>query len=175
MIDYFNECLYIGEKIFLDKKVTISSDNGAISKKVLHLFEKFYKIKLPSLYITFITEHNGAYIKNDCFYYDDPNSGGKKNTDGIVFEKFEDIDYHIENIKSGEEPDLDIKYRFEDGLIPFGDNGGGDMICFDYRKNRDTDNPPIVMWNHDIGLEHRVVFIANSFEEFINMLHEPED
>ena len=49
------------------------------------------------------------------------------------------------------------------------------MICFDYRKNQTTDNPPIVIWNHDMGLEHRVVFIANNFEEFINMLHEPED
>ena len=83
--------------------------------------------------------------------------------------------HHLDNIQSGEEPDLPIEYRFEDGLIPFGENGGGDMICFDYRNDKTTDNPPIVIWNHDMGLKHRVVFIANNFDEFINMLHEPED
>ena len=41
--------------------------------------------------------------------------------------------------------------------------------------DRTTDNPPIVIWNHDMGLKYRVVFIAKNFEEFINMLHEPED
>ena len=81
----------------------------------------------------------------------------------------------INNLQSGEEPDWPIEYRFEDGLIPFGENGGGDYICFDYRNDKTTDNPPIVIWNHDMGLKHRVVFIANNFEEFINMLHEPED
>lgn len=47
------------------------------------------------------------------------------------------------------------------------------MICLDYRKDKTTDDSPIVIWNHDIGLKHRIVSIANDFEEFINMLHEP--
>ena len=89
--------------------------------------------------------------------------------------KVEEIQDQIDIVKSGEEPDWPIEYRFEDGLIPFGDNGGGDMICFDYRHDKTTNNPPIVIWNHDMGFDHRVVFVANNFEEFINMLHEPED
>jgi hypothetical protein len=124
--------------------------------------------------VQFITKHNGANLNARIFDYIDPNRGNRKNSDAFAFDSAEEIQPRIENVKSGEEPDWDIKYRFEDGLIPFGGNGGGDMICFDYR-NHDGDNPPIVIWNHDMGFEHRVVFIANNFEEFINMLHEPED
>ncbi|MDR1488613.1 MAG: SMI1/KNR4 family protein [Holosporales bacterium] len=64
---------------------------------------------------------------------------------------------------------------FEERLIPFGDTGGGDFICFDYR-NHDGDNPPIILWTHDVyDNSKRISFIANNFEEFINMLHEPEN
>ena len=64
---------------------------------------------------------------------------------------------------------------FSKWLIPFGDNGGGDLICFDYRSDHTTNNPPIAIWNHYLEFKHRTVFIANNFEEFINMLHLPPD
>jgi hypothetical protein len=51
------------------------------------------------------------------------------------------------------------------------ESGGGPL--WNQHGRSHTNNPPIVIWNHDMGLEHRVVFIANNFEEFINMLHEP--
>jgi hypothetical protein len=157
------------------KEENIFLDCGEIPVDVAINLEYIQNIKLPKMYTQFIIKHNGADLKADVFDYIDPNIGNKQNSNGIAFVKIETIRHRIENIQSGEEPDWDIKYRFEDGLIPFGDNGGGDLICFDYRKNRDTNDPPIVIWNHDMGLEHRVVFIANNFEDFINMLHEPED
>jgi hypothetical protein len=152
----------------------ISSDDGDVSMDVIKDIEATYFIKLPTNYMEFITKHNEAYLKADVFDYENPNTS-KRNSDGLTFVNAERIHRIIDNIQSDEEPDLDVKYRFEDGLIPFGDNGGGDLICFDYRHDRDTNNPPIVIWNHDMGFDHRVVFIANNFEEFINMLHEPED
>jgi hypothetical protein len=155
--------------------MNISSDYGEASFDTVNRIGTVFGIRLPISYADFIIKHNGAYLKADIFDYVDPNRIDKKNSDGITFVRIENIENIIFDIQSGEEPDWDIKYRFEDGLIPFGDNGGGDLICFDYRKNRDTDNPPIVIWNHDMGLEHRVVFIANNFEEFINMLREPSD
>ena len=154
----------------------IRRDEGEASNAFIKQIEALYNVKLPVIYSNFIIEHNGACLFARIFDYQDPNVGNNKvNSNAIAFESVEDIPFHIENIKSGEESNWPIQYKFEDGLIPFGDNGGGDMICFDYRKDRTTDNPPIVIWNHDMGLEHRVVFIANNFEEFINMLHEPEE
>ncbi|MEV9615620.1 hypothetical protein [Aliarcobacter butzleri] len=52
-------------------------------------------------------------------------------------------------------------------------------MCFNYRDNPRTDNPKIVLVYHDDyienedGTSHMVVnFVANSFEEFIDMLYE---
>ena len=162
-------------RAYLDEKLHIYRDEGSLSTDIIHMFEKLYNIRLPILYKTLTYYYNGARLENDCFDYADLNLNGEVNTDAIAFDCLDKIDHRIENIKSGEEVDWPIEYRFEDGLIPFGDNGGGDMICFDYRNDKTTDDPPIVIWNHDMGLKHRVVFIANNFEEFINMLHEPED
>jgi len=152
----------------------IIRDEGRISIEVVRKLEKIYNLVLPEKYVNFITIHNGARILARIFDYFDPNIG-RKNSNAVYFDKVKKIQDSITLLKCDEEPDWPIEYRFEDGVIPFGDNGGGDMICFDYRKNRTTDNPPIVIWNHDMGLEHRVVFIAKNFEEFVDMLHEPED
>ncbi|GHS92257.1 SMI1/KNR4 family protein [Alphaproteobacteria bacterium] len=154
----------------------IRRDEGCISADVVRNLEATHNIKLPDMYVGFIIEHNGARLKARIFDYSDANiKSNKKNSNSITFLNIEKIENHIENLKYMEEPDWDPKYLFEDGLIPFGDNGGGDMICFDYRKNKKTDNPPVVIWNHDMGFDHRVAFIANNFKEFVDMLHEPED
>lgn len=157
------------------KKENILTDYGQSNLKDIKFLENSQLIKLPANYINFILLHNGATLIKDIFDYNDPNSVNGRNADGIVFNCIEEIPHIIETLKLDEDPDWDDMYKFEDGLIPFGDNGGGDMICFDYRKDRTIDDPPIVIWNHDMGLEHRIVFIANNFEEFINMLHKCED
>ena len=37
---------------------------------------------------------------------------------------------------------IDPPEFFPSGIIAFAETGGGDYICFDYRKEPDTDNPP---------------------------------
>ena len=152
----------------------IGMDSGSVSKEFITNIESKWKITLPLNYVNFAVKHNEATLIARIFDYFDPNIDNE-NSNALHFSNIKEILLTINNLQSGEEPDWPIEYRFEDGLIPFGENGGGDYICFDYRNDKTTDNPPIVIWNHDMGLKHRVVFIANNFEEFINMLHEPED
>lgn len=64
---------------------------------------------------------------------------------------------------------------FPKNLLAFGENGGGNMVCFDYRADLNTNNPPIVYWNHEAEVGKDVSFIAKDFEEFLSMLKEPED
>lgn len=64
---------------------------------------------------------------------------------------------------------------FPKNLVAFAENGGGDMVCFDYRTDSKTDNPPIVYWRHDADIGKDVSFVANNFEEFIKMLEVPDD
>jgi cell wall assembly regulator SMI1 len=68
---------------------------------------------------------------------------------------------------------LDTPEFFPENLVPFAVDGGGNLTCFDYRNTKK--DPPIVFWCHDDPDGEDVHFIANSFEEFINMLHEPTD
>ncbi|MDR0695636.1 MAG: SMI1/KNR4 family protein [Holosporales bacterium] len=158
----------------------ISSDSGTIPKYIIKDIESTYFTKFPKDYIDFITKHNAAYLKADVFDYFDQERE-KENSNGITFIAGQKISEFIEILLSQStdnpnDPDVWKFYRYFDSrLIPFGENGGGDFICFDYR-NHNGDNPPIVIWSHDVANNSkRISFIANNFEEFINMLHEPED
>lgn len=64
---------------------------------------------------------------------------------------------------------------FPKGVIAFAENGGGDFMCFDYRVDEESRDPQIILWRHGTDLEKSISFIANNFEEFLNMLEEPND
>jgi hypothetical protein len=153
------------------EKENVLTDYGEISADVARNLEKNMDIKLPEEYVRFITKHNGAHLNFfDVFdYYDE--SKQIDSVDSIAFKSLEDIEDSIQGLLR---ESIDDPEYFYEKLIPFGDNGGGDLICFDYR-NYDGDNPPIIIWAHGAPENSkRISFIANSFEEFINMLHEPE-
>jgi hypothetical protein len=57
---------------------------------------------------------------------------------------------------------------FPKGLIPFAPDGGGNYICFDYRKCKE--NPPIVFWHHEVEENEGVFYLSDSFDEFIDSL-----
>ncbi|MDR2629066.1 MAG: SMI1/KNR4 family protein [Puniceicoccales bacterium] len=162
-------------------KVNILLDYGEVEIEKIKEFERKLRISLPPLYVNFITKHNGASIFESDFDYSDPNRDGRKNGDSLAFLRSEEIESDMKSLlkqttEDENDPNLFKFYHyFDKWLIPFGENGGGDFICFDYRNDKTTDNPPIVIWNHDMGLKHRVIFIANNFEEFVGMLYESEE
>ena len=63
---------------------------------------------------------------------------------------------------------------FPKNIVPFARDGGGNFVCFDYRSNPKTNNPPIVYWNHEADIGKDVSFIAKNFDEFISMLKESD-
>ena len=160
------------EEKMIDKlENNVYEDCGSGSFEAVVDLEKSNDIKLPRNYVEFITRHNGAWINVTDFEFDNPyypvNNGS-----GVYFSEIEDIQNIINDLMdiNVEEPGY-----FYEKLIPFGDNGGGDFICFDYREC-DTDNPPIIIWFHDVlDNSERIVFVANNFEEFVDKLHEPYD
>jgi hypothetical protein len=164
------------------EKANILCDDGLIGKDYVLNLANDLNVIFPNLYINFIMNHNGASLSDrDCFNFYD-NNKGCENTESIAFLNILQIKDDMESLskQSTDNPnDSDVfkfyKY-FDSRLIPFGETGGGDFICFDYRNNQKTDNPPITYWCHDAQEpDGRISFIANSFEEFINMLHESED
>lgn len=61
-----------------------------------------------------------------------------------------------------------------DGVIPFADDGGGDLLCFDYRGDPERKKPKVVYFSHEIGADD-LFFVADSFSQLINSLRIPED
>ena len=56
-------------------------------------------------------------------------------------------------------------------LIPFGEDGGGNYVCFDYRH---SDVPSVVFWHHELEAEEGIFPVAATFEEFLRMLRAGE-
>ena len=160
---------------------SIYRDEGALPMEAVNDLELSINVHLPTPYIGFVTKHNEARIIANCFdFYD--NNRKKNSGESIAFLNLlqikDDMDSLLEiSTDDPDDPDIHKFYHyFSKWLIPFGETGGGDFICFDYRNDKNTTTPPIVFWCHDAYSEEgRVSFIANNFEEFINMLHEPED
>ncbi|MDR0695641.1 MAG: SMI1/KNR4 family protein [Holosporales bacterium] len=159
-------------------KENVLTDYGGTSGGTVRSLEKSLKIRLPEEYVQFITKHDGASLHVDVFDYFNM-SKSRVASDSIGFKQVGTILRTINSLleqstNDPSDPDIFKFYEyFDEDIVPFGETGGGDLICFDYR-NHAGNNPPIILWLHDVE-EERISFIANNFEEFINMLHEPED
>ncbi len=146
-------------------------DYGTIDIKQIIMLEENFSVIFPKKYTEFIIIHNGASLIIDSFNFYD-NDLEQQNNASIAFIPIEKITKFMEGLLNESKDDPGY---FSQKLIPFGDDGGGNYMCFDYREHKGN-NPPIIYWNHSVyENSKRISFIANSFEEFINMLHKYED
>jgi hypothetical protein len=126
--------------------------------------EKKLSVSFPGKYVEMMLMQNGGYTVRDEFVYY-KHDYKKKGIIGIFFSiggtSYETVEQQF----------FDPAEFLPGGLVPFA--GDSNLICFDYRNTKE--NPPIVFWCHDDPEGENVHFVANNFEEFINMLHEPED
>ncbi len=69
----------------------------------------------------------------------------------------------IRNIVARRFPVVDVLAK---GVIPFAEDIGDDLFCFNYRKTPDA--PTVVFWSVDTGM----VPLAASFTDFLALLHD---
>lgn len=60
--------------------------------------------------------------------------------------------------------------QLPESVIPVVHTGSGDCVCLDYRNSK---LPKIVYFAHERNGEQSIVFLADSFTEFLDMLREP--
>lgn len=161
------------------KDVKIFHDEGSIELSIIEEYEKNSIYRFPMEYKVLISKHNALNLVCDTFEFIDPN--GNKNGSGIVFLGYE-TERNYNDI-------LHLDSRSEDNPIPnhmvvFGEDAGGNMIAFDYRENKNTNNPKVTFiyhdWTDDNTEEfssgyYQTAFIADSFEEFMDNLYCTED
>ncbi|MDP3935981.1 MAG: SMI1/KNR4 family protein [Alphaproteobacteria bacterium] len=59
----------------------------------------------------------------------------------------------------------------DERFVSFGRTGDGDKIFFFYENGKDDLQPKVYYWAHEYcDIEGGLVFLANSFEEFLDML-----
>jgi SMI1-KNR4 cell-wall len=138
---------------------------GAFALDRVQLIEKELRITFPSTFINALRNNDGGIPSKNIFHYSDVrNDRIYANCIGAFL-----------CINPNQYGDLLSTYKdppefFPEGLVAFAEDGGGNLICFDYREGRDNPNPPIVYWNHEADIGKDVSFVAKDFETFIEML-----
>ncbi|WP_124418985.1 MULTISPECIES: SMI1/KNR4 family protein [unclassified Pseudomonas] len=152
--------------------ISFDSYYGPGSPVKIEAFERLAGIALPALYKEICVGFNGAFILNKPVFKFYNRLLGEDVTSGTgMFLPFGEIEGSFET--------MEIKYQyppeeFVQGLIIFSALGNGDALCFDYRENRLTDDPSVVMWHHEStpGSDLELSFVAPSFSEFLGKLFE---
>jgi len=161
------------------REFSLYFDYGKANPKDIEEFEKKYNICLPKTYKELMLEHNGVNFKEE--YFDFINSRGQEDGRAFLFKAFGEKEKGKELIEDAQyvsNPD----YYGVPGLIGFGSTAEGDTVCFDYRDDPKTCEPKVVLLVHDEyddlpdGTSHmHIEPIANSFDEFLDMLYEFKD
>lgn len=143
---------------------------GSIS--IIEDFENKIRRKFPPSYKIIVAEHDAAYVRPGSFKF-----YSNLVADEVVFGVGVFIP-HNENSDGAMTMDQIQRYTegLTEGLVAFSSLGNGDLLCFDYRGNTNTNNPPIAVWHHEgrPGMEEEVSPVAKTFDEFLDMLFEEQ-
>lgn len=160
------------------KHLTVLYDDGQANIQWIEDFEKEYNISLPKSYCDLMLKHNGVSFIQDTFNY--LGQDNKFHISCIEFLPFgipiSGVASHIINYYQYSKYSELYEHK---NVVPFGLNEFGYRICFDYRQDPLINDPPVVIMCHDQfmtneqGQEKIAIFpIANSFDEFLDMLYE---
>lgn len=149
----------------MNNKVIWNFSKGRLTTQEIGYVEDKLGIKFPLDYVEVVSTYNGGFPEPDTFIVD----SREEMINNLINLKVA-ADYNIFQMIEAVSDRLDV------GLVLFGRDAGGNLICFDYRSGND---PTIVFWDHEIAgngeRDKAISFICNTFTEFLNKLHESED
>lgn len=133
-----------------------------ISNEMIIKIENELNITFPADFKKFILEHSGARPIPHTFDF-------KGRVEAVINNVFH---FDLSKEYNVLEEYGFVKDRFINDVYPFARDPFGNLICFDFRK--DKENPSVVFWDHEIPSDDpkNYQFIANSFTEFIDKLYE---
>jgi len=140
--------------------------NFVISSPPIASIEKVDKaenelgVKLPADFLAVATIHQGATPEPDGFDLPD----GSSSSFGCLLH-FEEKPF-FENIVVRRGP---VSYVLPDKVIPFAEDGGGNLLCFDYRET--PSHPTVVFWDHE-KCDDPPLYVASSFTDLMNKLYD---
>ena len=120
--------------------------------------EALLRVSFPDSYRTLLSKFNGSYGAAEFSL-----SGNKGSAEIGVWLSISpwDSESMCSTLSTWKQHKLSTR------IVPFGEDGGGNYVCFDYRR---SDTPSIVFWFHELEGEDGLYPVAPSFEEFLNDL-----
>ena len=150
-----------------------------VTEEIIGKIGKSMGIKFPKDYIECAKVNHGANVIPYCFDVE-----GIERVFGSLL-SFEEgsSDYIVTDYNN-------YRATLPNGVIPFGIDPAGNLICFDYKNH--ADNPIVVFWEHEDAWEkealmesegitaeeaeevarENVFYVASSFTDFLNKLHD---
>jgi hypothetical protein len=149
--------------------VEIYNSFEPLGQSDIKVFEEKIGHRLPEDYLQFLLKHNGGFCKPDFFKYKKGTSGEKYGGVGMFLGITDEKDqYAIFRYK------IELQDEIPPNLLPIADDGVGNGLCISIYGD---DIGRIYYRRHGINpSEGNVFFVANSFNELLESLHEyPED
>ena len=124
-----------------------------ISKDIIESVEHRLQITLPDDYKQIVLKYDGGYPNPNHFKV-----GGKPEIFNNLISLDENEDNNIYEI---------LEDLLGDQLIPFAEDGFGNLLCFDYSADKS-----IVFWNHEKNYDEfkEATFVCSSFSSLIESL-----
>jgi len=137
----------------------------SVSDNVIDGAETLLGVRFPDAYRAMIREYSGAFGDVE-FRVDRPSPGFDYCSVGLLHSLNPCSRNSIYSVMASW-PEHDLSDR----IIPFGDDGGGNYVCFDYRQ---SDVPKIVFYFHELSGEDGIMKVCDTFGEFLDRLQLPE-
>ena len=143
----------------------------AVDDEVIGYVEDQLNIRLPPDYIKCVKKNHGGHPVNLSFKYEHPYIGVVTSSLAELISFDLHSKYNILKIYKM------LSDQIPEGIIPFGDDGGGDYMCFDYRSVNSGERPApsVVYWSHEVEPEKSIIFLANNFTGFLELMFEVID
>lgn len=153
------------------KNISVYSDSGIVDLAYIDAFEKKMGCILPSAYKSLLRNHNAVRPAENCFNF---KFGDKTDSRDVGFFGYGRSIHDYEDIERFQQ---EPEYSYYN-IVVIGESANGDYICFDYRANPATDNPPVVIMLHDYPDENNKMLVcpvADDFEHFIDLLYSDDE
>lgn len=150
------------------REISWFEPGAPVGDAVVEVIEQQLGVHLPPDFLECAKRYHGTGPEVECaFTYQDPDRGSVESCLGALLSFDLEEEYNILTIRSL------LADQIPPGVIPFGEDGGGDFICFDFRAS--AAQPPVVYFAHEKPSGQRLIPLAADFASFLEMLYQPED
>ncbi len=164
----------------MEHKIKWKTVIGEVKISEIAKYENKIGFKFPKTYKELISKYDAAEIINNINKFEFFSNNYKKIEKWTLgdFFAFNKNDRRSTILNQWERTHYNPEdYPFPKNLVPFADGLGSNLICFDYRHDITTNDPKIVFWDQESerGTDEEISFIANNFDEFLDMLFEDKE